>query len=126
MIGRDIATPYARSMRPTKPTSLDAMPLDNESEPSMKRTSVTLASISLQGRTAVENPGRWLPHSDRESFSQFLGASLLSATGSLPQHLGPLIIIAIVADGRIPVSEAGWILSVRAIGELLTSIALPL
>jgi hypothetical protein len=92
----------------------------------MKKSSWPSGSIPFPGRTAARNAARWIPHSDGESFSQFLGASLLSATGSLPQHLAPLIIIVIVADGRIAVSDAGWILSVRAIGELLASIALPL
>jgi hypothetical protein len=102
------------------------MPSNSESEPSMKGIRSQLASIPFPGRAAALNATRWFPRGDGESFSQFLGASLLSATGSLPQHLGPLIIIVIVADGRIAVSDAGWILSVRAIGELLASIALPL
>jgi hypothetical protein len=102
------------------------MPSNSESEPSMRKISWPLASTSFPGHAALENATRWLPQTDGESFSQFLGASLLSATGSLPQHLAPLIIIVIVADGRIAVSDAGWILSVRAIGELLASIVLPL
>src|SRR5262245_49381781 len=62
---------------------------------------------------------------DEAHFSQFLGASVLSAVGSLPQHIAPLIVIVIIAEGRVSVSEAGWVLSARAFGELLTSIALP-
>lgn len=98
---------------------------NGESEPSVKKSNWPALPIRFPGRT-FENAIRWIPRSDSESFSQFFGASLLSATGSLPQHVGPLIIIMIVADGRMSVSEAGWILSVRAIGELLTSIALPI
>ena len=67
-----------------------------------------------------------LPAQEAQStFSQFLGASVLSAIGSLPQHIGPLIIIAIVAEGRVSVVDAGWVLSARAFGDLLSSIALP-
>jgi hypothetical protein len=60
-----------------------------------------------------------------DAFIPFLGASLLSATGSLPMHLMPLIIAAIIADGKVSVAEAGWLASARAIGELLVSLMLP-
>jgi hypothetical protein len=65
---------------------------------------------------APASPGAFIP---------FLGASLLSATGSLPMHLMPLIIAAIIADGKVSVVEAGWLASARAIGELLVSLMLP-
>lgn len=63
--------------------------------------------------------------SEQSTFLSFFGASLLSAAGSLPQHIGPLIIIAVVADGRLTVERAGWILSARALGDLVASVALP-
>ena len=56
---------------------------------------------------------------------RLLGASLLSAVGSLPTHIGPLIVVAAIADGRFSIESAGWILSVRAVGELLACLALP-
>jgi hypothetical protein len=102
------------------------MLLNSESEPNVKKSSWPSFPIPFPGRLSAENATRWIPHSDTESFPRFFGASLLSAIGSLPQHVGPLIIMVIVADGRMSVSEAGWILSVRAIGELLASIALPI
>jgi hypothetical protein len=66
------------------------------------------------------------PKDDDATFPQFLGASILSAIGSLPQHIGPLIIIAIIAEGRISIADAGWVLSVRSFGELLASVVLPM
>jgi hypothetical protein len=62
---------------------------------------------------------------DRAPFSRLLGASVLSAIGSLPNHIGPIIIVAIVADGTVSVAEAGWVLSASAVGELLASLLLP-
>jgi hypothetical protein len=67
-----------------------------------------------------------IPKGDDAAFPQFLGASVLSAIGSLPQHIGPLIIIAIIAEGRISIADAGWVLSVRSFGELLASVVLPM
>jgi hypothetical protein len=67
-----------------------------------------------------------IPKHDDATFPQFLGASILSAIGSLPQHIGPLIIIAIIAEGRISIADAGWVLSVRSFGELLASVVLPM
>jgi hypothetical protein len=113
-------------MRQARNTNRDAMPLTSEGEPSVKKSSWPSFPIPSPGRPSAENATRRFPHSDAGSFSRFFGASLLSAIGSLPQHVGPLIVIVIVADGRMSVSEAGWILSVRAIGELLASIALPI
>jgi hypothetical protein len=62
---------------------------------------------------------------DGVPFSRLLGASVLSAIGSLPNHIGPIIIVAIVADARVSVAEAGWVLSASAVGELLASLLLP-
>lgn len=54
------------------------------------------------------------------------GAILLSAVGSLPLHLTPLILVALIADGRVSVGEAGWVASVIIIGQLLASLILPI
>jgi hypothetical protein len=39
--------------------------------------------------------------------------------------LAPLIVVAVIAEGRFSVAEAGWVLSARALGELLASLAVP-
>jgi len=98
------------------------MLLNSEGELNVKKSSWPSLPIPLLGESAT----RRVPHSGEEPFSRFFGATLLSATGSLPQHVGPLLVIVIVADGRMSASEAGWILSIRTIGELLASIVLPI
>jgi hypothetical protein len=54
------------------------------------------------------------------------GASLLSAAASLPLHLLPLLIAAVIAQGRLPVSQAGWVASACLAGQLVAAVALPL
>src|SRR5262245_59010132 len=54
-----------------------------------------------------------------------VGASLLSAAGSLPLHLMPLIVVSLVADQRTSIAQAGWVASAVLLGQLLTSLALP-
>lgn len=53
------------------------------------------------------------------------GASLLSAVGSLPLHLMPLIVVALVNDARTTIATAGWIAAATMAGQLLVSLALP-
>lgn len=55
-----------------------------------------------------------------------LGASLLSAAAGLPLHLLPLLIAAVIAQGRLPVSQAGWVASACLAGQLVASVALPI
>jgi MFS family permease len=55
-----------------------------------------------------------------------LGASLLSAAAGLPLHLLPLLIAAVIAQGRLPVSQAGWVASACLAGQLVASVSLPL
>lgn len=55
-----------------------------------------------------------------------VGASLASAAGSLPTHLIPLTITAVVAGNSVSAETAGWIASAMLIGQLLSSVALPL
>ena len=50
---------------------------------------------------------------------------MLSAIGALSQHLGPVILIAVVADNRASLIEAGWIITARALGDLLATFILP-
>ena len=61
----------------------------------------------------------------RKELNPFLGASLLSSIGSLPLHLSPLIISAIVADSYATIAMAGWITTALVIGQLFTSLLLP-
>jgi MFS family permease len=54
-----------------------------------------------------------------------IGASLLSAAGSLPLHLMPLIVVSLVADSRTSIAQAGWVATAVLLGQLSTSLALP-
>jgi len=53
------------------------------------------------------------------------GASLLSAAASLPSHLMPLLLVAVLADGRLVLPEAGWITSTYLLGQMTTTLGLP-
>jgi MFS family permease len=55
-----------------------------------------------------------------------LGASLLSAAAGLPLHLLPLLIAAVIAQGKLPLAQAGWVASACLAGQLVASIVLPL
>ena len=61
----------------------------------------------------------------RKELNPYLGASLLSSIGSLPLHLSPLIISAVVADSYATIAMAGWITTALVIGQLFTSLLLP-
>lgn len=61
---------------------------------------------------------------DRNTIA-LIGASLLSAAGSLPMHLMPLIVASLVADSRTSVAQAGWVAAAILLGQLSTSLALP-
>jgi MFS family permease len=54
-----------------------------------------------------------------------VGASLLSAGGSLPWQLMPLIIAALVVDSRTSIAQAGWVASAVLLGQLSASLAVP-
>ncbi|MGI9492926.1 MAG: hypothetical protein ACR2QF_11060 [Geminicoccaceae bacterium] len=60
-----------------------------------------------------------------KSLIALFGAILLSAVGSLPLHLIPLILVTLIADGRVSLAEAGWIASAILLGQLLSSLTLP-
>jgi hypothetical protein len=53
------------------------------------------------------------------------GASLLSATASLPLHVMPLLVVAVAAEGRLPLAQAGAIASAYMIGQMVTALGLP-
>lgn len=55
-----------------------------------------------------------------------VGASLISAAGSLPTHLLPVTITAVVAGTSASPETAGLIASAMLIGQLVSSIGLPL
>jgi hypothetical protein len=57
--------------------------------------------------------------------SSLFGASLLSSAGSLPLHLVPLIVVALIADSRTSVAGAGWVASAILFGQLSTALLLP-
>lgn len=72
-------------------------------------------------------PGKRIEQSPHDQTAVALvGALLLSAVGSLPLHLVPIIIVTLIADGRLGTSEAGWVASAILFGQLLTSLALPI
>jgi hypothetical protein len=53
------------------------------------------------------------------------GASLLSAAASLPLHLMPLLVVALVAESRLPVAQAGLIASAYMLGQMVAALGLP-
>ena len=72
-------------------------------------------------------PGKRIEQSPRDqTVVALVGALLLSAVGSLPLHLVPIVIVTLIADGRLETSEAGWVASAILFGQLLTSLALPI
>lgn len=51
-----------------------------------------------------------------------LGAGLLSAIGSLPAHLVPLIVAILIASGRTSLAGAGWVASALLFGQLAAAL----
>jgi hypothetical protein len=62
----------------------------------------------------------------RAAFFPLIGASLLSAVGSMPMHLAPFVTVAMIVDARTSVAGAGWVWSVAQLGEITTALLLPL
>jgi len=54
-----------------------------------------------------------------------LGACLLSAAGSLPIHILPVLVAVVVSEGRVSVTQAGWLSSAYMTGQLIMAIGLP-
>ena len=50
----------------------------------------------------------------------------MSAASALPLHLLPLLVAAVIAQGRLPVAQAGWVASACLLGQLTAAITLPL
>jgi hypothetical protein len=63
---------------------------------------------------------------NNQSLVALSGAILLSAVGSLPLHLFPLIVVAVIADGTFSTVSAGWIATAILLGQLLSSLILPM
>ena len=56
--------------------------------------------------------------------ARFVGASLISAVGSLPLHVLPILIASSVVNGTLAISEAGWVAAALTT-MLQSSIVLP-
>lgn len=54
-----------------------------------------------------------------------IGASLLSAAASLPLHLLPLLVLAVLQEGRLSPAQAGWVGSAYMLGQLCAVLVLP-
>lgn len=57
--------------------------------------------------------------------ASLFGASLLSASASLPLHLLPLLIVAVVSDPAHSAADAGWMASACLLGQLAVALGLP-
>lgn len=55
-----------------------------------------------------------------------IGASVISAAGSLPLQILPFLILTLVAEGRVDIAFAGWVGSAFLIGMLSSALLLPL
>jgi hypothetical protein len=55
-----------------------------------------------------------------------IGASVLSAAGSLPLQILPFLVLSLVAGGRIDIAIAGWVGSSFLIGMLSSALLLPM
>jgi hypothetical protein len=64
--------------------------------------------------------------SERIDLTSLVGVSIVSAVGSLPFHLLPVVLVAAVADGRTSLAGAGWIATALVGGQLVAAIALAL
>jgi hypothetical protein len=67
----------------------------------------------------------WRRGERAEDVVALTGASLVSAVGSLPQHLAPFLTMAMIAGGWTSVAGAGWVRSMALIGDLAITLALP-
>jgi hypothetical protein len=55
-----------------------------------------------------------------------IGASVLSAAGSLPLQILPFLVLTLIAEARFEIAFAGWVGSVFLVGMLSSSLLLPL
>ena len=63
---------------------------------------------------------------ERTDLTSLVGVSIVSAVGSLPFHLLPIILVAAVADDRTSIAGAGWIATSLVGGQLVAAFALAL
>jgi hypothetical protein len=63
---------------------------------------------------------------ERTDLPSLVGVSIVSAVGSLPFHLLPVILVAAVADDRTSLAGAGWIATSLVGGQLVAAFALAL
>jgi hypothetical protein len=54
-----------------------------------------------------------------------IGASVLSAAGSLPLQILPFLVLSLVMEGRVDIAYAGWVGSAYLIGMLSSGLLLP-
>ncbi|WP_431094747.1 hypothetical protein [Polaromonas aquatica] len=55
-----------------------------------------------------------------------IGASVISAAGSLPLQILPFLVLSLVSEGRVDIAYAGWVGSAYLIGMLTSGVLLPL
>jgi hypothetical protein len=63
---------------------------------------------------------------EKNPLRKLVGASVLSAAGSLPLQILPFLVLTLVAEGRVSVFFAGWIGSAFLTGMLFSVLLLPL
>jgi hypothetical protein len=63
---------------------------------------------------------------ERADLTSLVGVSIVSAVGSLPFHLLPIILVAAVADDRTSLAGAGWIATSLVGGQLVAAVVLAL
>lgn len=54
-----------------------------------------------------------------------IGASVISAAGSLPLQILPFLVLSLVSEGRVDIAYAGWVGSAYLIGMLCSGVLLP-
>lgn len=54
-----------------------------------------------------------------------IGASILSAAGSLPLQILPFLVLTLVSEGRLDIAYAGWVGSAFLLGMLSSGVLLP-
>jgi hypothetical protein len=54
-----------------------------------------------------------------------VGASLMSSAAAVPLTLMPLLVLAVLQEGRLPAAQAGWVGSAYMLGQLFAVLVLP-
>jgi hypothetical protein len=58
-------------------------------------------------------------------FLSLTGASIISAVGSLPLHLAPVLVSSLTTSSKASVAEAGWITGSIFLGQVTSALTLP-